>query len=514
MTKNAQKRKDNTSATIRRRLSAAICMVLISTIMLVTSTYAWFTLSTAPEVKGINTSVTGNGSLEIALMPTAGTFTGITSGRGASGTEYGGAREMTVANVSWGNVVNLKDTSYGLELITLRPVQFMYGLRDVTEIVYETDPQTGEVATDEHGDPIPKEDPANPGQALTRVIGKEIDGSIAENPFKRPVYGYDGRIASLEDAALKAHGDSARFDADTYGVRAIVDENGDTYGYVIDLAFRLNTVASADENGSTPGKLLLQTTGIQRVYTDSTADATQGGGSVLWFQDKDGNAVEGANQAIASKYLEAIRIAFVQNFGNADNVGGRLLLGFARADVNTGELYICDYQGNPLAEGEAPVILNAMNKNQAYQISVVVWLDGTAVTNANMAISRDVLNTATLNLQFATDAVLVPAANSDLKNNPPAPEQQTPETPTASTTKADLQTALNNNTALYTQATNANSETQANTDVAAFMSKYAEINSGLEGNTYDETSSNDLATLIEDLNAKAEAADAVLNPTP
>ena len=62
-----------------------------------------------------------------------------------------------------------------------------------------------------------------------------------------------------------------------------------------------------------------------------------------------------------------------------------------------------------------------MNKNQAYQISVVVWLDGTAVTNANMAINNDVLSMATLNLQFSTDVALVPANNANLKNNPPEP---------------------------------------------------------------------------------------------
>ena len=52
---------------VRKKLTAAILMLLISCIMTVTSTYAWFTLSTAPEVTGIQTTIGGNGNLEIAL---------------------------------------------------------------------------------------------------------------------------------------------------------------------------------------------------------------------------------------------------------------------------------------------------------------------------------------------------------------------------------------------------------------------------------------------------------------
>ena len=51
---------------VRTKLAAAVAMLLVSTIMLTTTTYAWFVLSTAPEVKGMSTTVGSNGSLEIA----------------------------------------------------------------------------------------------------------------------------------------------------------------------------------------------------------------------------------------------------------------------------------------------------------------------------------------------------------------------------------------------------------------------------------------------------------------
>ena len=61
------------------------------------------------------------------------------------------------------------------------------------------------------------------------------------------------------------------------------------------------------------------------------------------------------------------------------------------------------------------VLLNAMTKNQAYQISAIVWLDGTAVKNANVSAAAAQSLTGTLNLQFSTDITLNPAVNTPLQ---------------------------------------------------------------------------------------------------
>ena len=50
-------------ASMRRKLYSALSMLLVSGIMMVTSSYAWFVMSTAPEVKGIQTQVGANGAL-------------------------------------------------------------------------------------------------------------------------------------------------------------------------------------------------------------------------------------------------------------------------------------------------------------------------------------------------------------------------------------------------------------------------------------------------------------------
>ena len=53
--------------TIRGKLITTVCMLLIAAVMLATTSYAWFVLSTAPEVTGIDTSIGANGALEIWL---------------------------------------------------------------------------------------------------------------------------------------------------------------------------------------------------------------------------------------------------------------------------------------------------------------------------------------------------------------------------------------------------------------------------------------------------------------
>ena len=100
---------------VKKKLVGAVCMLLVASIMMVSSTYAWFTLSTAPEITGISTSVGANGNLEMALL-TSGTtddtntyknLDKITSAVGDSG------KAVTEKNLTWGNLVDLKDASYG-----------------------------------------------------------------------------------------------------------------------------------------------------------------------------------------------------------------------------------------------------------------------------------------------------------------------------------------------------------------------------------------------------------------
>lgn len=112
--------KQSTMQSARKKLVAATAMLLVACIMTISSTYAWFTLSTAPEVKGITTNVGANGNLEIALG-TYDTVYGNSEPASNEGSSIDATGNATVSNLTWGNLIDLSDASYGLGDIVLYP---------------------------------------------------------------------------------------------------------------------------------------------------------------------------------------------------------------------------------------------------------------------------------------------------------------------------------------------------------------------------------------------------------
>ncbi len=395
---------------LRNKLIAAISMLLVSSIMMVSSTYAWFTLSTAPEVKNISTTVAGNGSLEIALMPSTGLLKDITAG------VVGSNASLKDKNTKWGNQVDLSDEAYGLSAISLNPALLNYA----------------------------KPEGAAEGAAAVFVPSKPL--AIAK-------YGFDGRIAGLDaqNVGIKSKADGEGFDSGNYGVRAIGELTNNTevtsaYGYVVDLAMRVNTTGA----DGTKGKLLLQTEKANRIYDGSNNAETMGGGSTMSFSvPTDANLKAGALKEL----LGAIRITFVKDYGVSGDGITPEIIGTAKldtselkdytngknvVDLGAGDdptklvvttegtapiyLYKTVTDGDTTTEvkldgtaGNEAILLNAMDKNKAYQISAIVWLDGTAVKNGNVSATAAQSLTGTLNLQFSTDIKLNPAVNTPLK---------------------------------------------------------------------------------------------------
>lgn len=157
---------------LKSKLIAAVAMLLVSTIMMVSTTYAWFTLSTAPEVQGITTTVGANGNLEIALSPADRDYSKITTGVG----DTNGA--WTAKNLTWGNLLDLSDPSYGLSKIMLLPSQLNIKASE-----------TGNAAN-----------------------------TLQTNPLKVPTYGADGRVDTLKS------------DGVTYGAQR---PNGNVDGFIV-----------------------------------------------------------------------------------------------------------------------------------------------------------------------------------------------------------------------------------------------------------------------------------------
>lgn len=132
---------------LKERLLTTTILLLVGVIMLTTVSFSWLTLSKSPETTNILTSIASNGNLEIALA--SGSRYTITA-PGASQVGDGNL-PIVSGNLTWGNMVNLSDPSYGLSNLVLRPA----GL-NVDNLLNEPLKAKG---YDEAGRPINKDTP-------------------------------------------------------------------------------------------------------------------------------------------------------------------------------------------------------------------------------------------------------------------------------------------------------------------------------------------------------------------
>jgi len=224
------KKTDRRKRDIKTKLMAAICMLMVSCIMVISSTYAWFTLSTAPEVKGINTAVGSNGNLEMALLP-----------NGTSVSEALAMIDASGANVNntWGNLVDLSDnTTYGLSNIVMNP----------------------------------------------STLGSVTEGVLPSHFLSAPTYGADGRVSGMNNSMLIKSYLNGSFNQDTFGVRALGTSSGMS---AREMAYRNALVAadnafdaalaaaknSVSEGGSSLADLAVKKANNADSYTQADVDA-------------------------------------------------------------------------------------------------------------------------------------------------------------------------------------------------------------------------------------------------
>ncbi len=106
---------------MKNKLLATAVMLVISIIMMSTASFAWFTISTAPEVSGMTTTVVTNENLEIAYASTKNVPAAPAAGN-------------TGNQITWGNIVDFAaatdaTTSGAYTALdkTLRPIAFTSG---------------------------------------------------------------------------------------------------------------------------------------------------------------------------------------------------------------------------------------------------------------------------------------------------------------------------------------------------------------------------------------------------
>lgn len=127
---------------LRERIAASAMLLLVSLSMVVSASFAWYTISTAPEISMMSTTVAANGNLEIALVNPNGEE----PEKSAIGDSSANLNQSLVdANITWGNLVNLSDVSYGISDISLRPARLTGYLMQQTPLYGATYSADGRV---------------------------------------------------------------------------------------------------------------------------------------------------------------------------------------------------------------------------------------------------------------------------------------------------------------------------------------------------------------------------------
>ena len=210
---------------MRERVMVALSLLLVAAIMMVSASYAWVVLSINPEVKGIQTTLAANGNLEIALAD------GSTITVPADSLAGDGGKNLVAKNITWGNLVNLGDPSYGLENIVLRPAQLN-------------------------------------------------TNKLLDSPLYAAQYGVDGRVELLDSDFAYAYWDQDIFTADPdkfhYGVRAI---SSVTYGQApgqnlaladaVDKADKAMAVAQGSMRALAKNEAMQELVGLMASYIEA-----------------------------------------------------------------------------------------------------------------------------------------------------------------------------------------------------------------------------------------------------
>lgn len=121
-TRNRIEAYKNALPEMKERVMAGAFLLIMSVMMLTSASFAWITLSRAPEAAGMQTTVAANGNLEIALAQGSTKDPAVAPEESQVGDSSAAeGQDIVKANVTWGNLVNVSDPTYGLSGIELRP---------------------------------------------------------------------------------------------------------------------------------------------------------------------------------------------------------------------------------------------------------------------------------------------------------------------------------------------------------------------------------------------------------
>ena len=253
---------------VAKKLMAAIAMLLVATVLMGVTTYAWVTFSTAPEADNIKTTVGGNGYLEIALQSSAGqgamSRAEITSGRGDS------LLNTKARNTKWGNVIQL-DNTYGLDSITIYPSRL--NVNPVNQSVntngYLSIPEFGTDGriTQLNGASFLTYTPGNSTQfTIGRTYGVNVLGTVGEEFNENETITYHYRRSMIRDEAagyLEEYRSSLR----TEMINLLESQQVGIFNLILQASQLINGSGQFDSQMWTDGNVETGKTIISRMYS-------------------------------------------------------------------------------------------------------------------------------------------------------------------------------------------------------------------------------------------------------
>lgn len=384
---------------VGKKIYAAVALLLVASVLMTATSYAWLVLTRKPEISGVSTLIGTNGNLEIALATTEhlDTLAAANMYEPESPVVYA-TGDFVHDNVLWGNLLDLTDVHYGLHILNMRPAL----LNVLNGVVPDAPISLGKYSADGRMEALN----LDPNHIDLDKIG--FAGTYQEDKAQCLIGTVSMSRADLESGnfnkqemlelvmSQKQYGvrmaGTLKYDA-TYDQAtdiATVSLLADGYCYCVDMLFRTNAPV---------GNLMLQTEGIQRMESEYPEEYV-GSGSFLQMNNP------------------VLRAAMCVVF--ADTLTGEVYA-LAQADTQ-GKLWItarADENGNlkPTAADDAAMI-KPLVQNQVSAVTAWVFLNGELVENRFAATSGD--TQMKLNLQFSTDTVLNPAfTDNDTQPNYP-----------------------------------------------------------------------------------------------
>lgn len=345
---------------IKKQLMGAVAMLVVAAVMLTSVSYAWFTLSTNPEVTNIEASVAANQNLEIALDNGYANEDAVDGASGVNADGTGPQGSQTGNPYTWGNLVDLS-YAFGNELADTNHVS---------------------------------------GNKIQLAPVKAVsDNATGDIKLHYPEYGKDGRVANT-NKVLSANTikDMASVSPLKGGVIAYSKEGENNVYDAFGVTYWLRSNQDAQIS-------LVSGNGVKRAddaNTQSGVNGVSGNASFIQFPVAEPNTV-----ARIDSYMKKLVIQMdVYKANGSTMVKDETIYAVPSVSSNNPtntlkyELKLSDKKASVTGGVDKTIAVSA---NVAKKIVTTVYLDGETVTNADALLGD--LTGMKLNIQFQSNAI-------------------------------------------------------------------------------------------------------------